>query len=49
VFGNINAYEPSFAVPVVIFVVLTKLVIEYSNKIELGQKFASVPVFRVML
>jgi len=49
VFGNINVYEPSFAVPVVIFVVLTKLVIEYSNKMDVGLRFVSVPVFRVML
>lgn len=49
VFGNINGCNPSFDVPVVMLVVVEKLVIEYSNKMELGQKFASVPVVQVIL
>lgn len=31
VFGNMNVYDQLFAVPVVIFVVLTKFVTEYSR------------------
>jgi len=49
VFGNIKVYDPSFVVPVVIFVVLTKFVTEYSNKMEVGLRFASVHEFQVML
>lgn len=37
VFGKTNTYDPSFAVSVVILVVLTKFVMEYSNKSGVAQ------------
>ena len=49
VFGNAKVYVPLLLVPVVMIILLAKLVVEYSSLIDVGQKFASVPVPHVIV